>query len=119
MPHLFRKRSPPAAFRLQQLTADLLLQADFEGPPFIFDTASCRSTFLTQPRTDPYVQVTHTALILDAWRRSEPKGKGAEFVGKEASVPAAELTAPTASDRAGCAELIRLATTCTADAGRR
>ena len=30
-----------------------------EGPFFIFDTASCRSTFLTQPRSDP------TAAILD------------------------------------------------------
>jgi hypothetical protein len=39
----FRQRSPPAAFRHQQLTVvwNLLLQPDSEGPPFIFDTASC------------------------------------------------------------------------------
>src|SRR5947209_20180512 len=39
----FPQRSPPEAFRPQQLTVvwNLLLQADSEGPPFIFDTASC------------------------------------------------------------------------------
>jgi hypothetical protein len=46
---------------------------------------------------------------LDAWRRSELEGKGAELVGKESSVPAAETTAARASDRAGCADSERLA----------
>ena len=54
--HAFSVTFTTTAFRLQQLTAvwSLLLQADSEGPSFIFDTASCpNDAFLTQPRTDP------------------------------------------------------------------
>jgi hypothetical protein len=53
---------------------------------------------------------------LDAWRQSELKVKGAELVGKEASIPAAERTASTAPDHAGYAESTRLAITCTVGA---
>ena len=46
-------------------------------------------------------------------------GKGAELVGKESSVPAADIIAAKASDRAGYAASGRLATICTVDAERR
>src|SRR5215471_13246684 len=54
--HQQSSRTFSVTFTTSSLSAvwSLLLQADFEGPPFIFDTASCRSTFLTQPRTGPY-----------------------------------------------------------------
>src|SRR5947209_9797809 len=53
----FPQRSPPEAFRPQQLTVvwNLLLQADSEGPPFIFDTASCSCKHVldtTPPRSN-------------------------------------------------------------------
>ena len=43
--------------------------------------------------------ITHTVLILDVWRRSAREDKGAELVGKESSVPAADITAAKAYDR--------------------
>ena len=46
-------------------------------------------------------------------------GKGAELVGKESSVPAADIIAARASDRAGYADSEWLATIYTVDAGRR
>jgi hypothetical protein len=55
-------------------------------------------------------------LILDVWRRSALEDKGAELAGKESSVPAADITAAKASDRAGCAYSERLATISTVDA---
>src|SRR3954451_25296185 len=57
------------AFRPQQLTVvwNLLLQTDSEGPPFIFDTASCSYEHVldTTPHRSVRAELPHTALPLD------------------------------------------------------
>ena len=70
-------------------------------PKHVLDTTPHRSV-----RARPRIRL----LIWDAWRRSELVGKGAELVGTESSVPAAEITAARASDRPGYADSTRLAT---------
>jgi len=47
------------------------------------------STFLTQPRTDPYVRFNAYGSYLGFWRQSEPEDRDAEPEGKESSGPAA------------------------------
>src|SRR3954468_9978032 len=77
----FPQRSPPAAFPPQQLTVvwNLLLQADSEGPPFIFDTASCSCEHVldTTPHRSVRAELPHTAPTSDEWRRSVPLDKDA------------------------------------------
>src|SRR5947209_20342577 len=65
----FPQRSQPVAFRPQQLTvvANLLLQADSEGPPFIFDTASCSCKHVldTTPRRSCSSAVTRMVSVAE------------------------------------------------------
>src|SRR3982750_1489891 len=99
MPRLFRNVHHQWPFDPSSLRLfwNLLLQTDSEGPPFIFDTASCSFEHVldTTPHRSVRAALPHTALTLDAWRRSARWGTDAECVGRESTAGLAPPGVPS------------------------